>query len=527
MLRCGEQLVDGDVQIENQGNAPDEGKYDLNADHTHFVVVRDNTVNKTGINLFITRVMQILSSIGGHYQRENIESNLLTNVVDQPDLCSLINMEIPVVSIVVQGGYDCARLVLDSLKRNFPVLVLRGSGGLADLLAYAYMELKQRAKGSGAWGSWDPEYVESYLKPELSNKISHHFPKLRENALARNLFRDRILECVRLAKQNGLTYLTVLNMHNYSECRLEELSVYMLRALFKSKPRGRRHEATEGAVDDERLLKELYLTLDWNCPNVARDEVLVRDPSYVVRLQKDLFQSALVRPNREEFVDLFLTYGFRLHKFVTPNRLKSLFRLIYNEEFFRSVCWEGVLGHSLMSRPSKYFIDTDLNWLIEATTGIDNFVNSDHLYFSVLSMYVRDQASAERKALAILTMWAMFSNRQKLVRALWKHSDEPIHLALVLSMAYDRLSWYVGETNLKNELKEQSKIFADMAIGVLDDCYSEATCRAFDVLSEESPDWNYKTAVDLAANGRTRSFLAHPCVQKWLTNLFLVRWLCL
>lgn len=439
-------------------------------------------------------------------------------------------MEIPVVSIVIQGGYDSARLVLDCLKRQFPVVVIRGSGGLADLLAYAYGELKQRSRDAGPWGSWNPEFVESYLKPELSTKIIHHFPKLSENGLARNLFRDRILECIRLARQNGLSFMTVLNIHNYSECNLENLQVYLLRALFKSRGAGGATSdysrmgagAYDGSnISDDRLLKELYLTLDWNCPDVARTEVLAKDASYVQRLHKDLFQSALLRPNREEFVDLFLTYGFRLHKFVTPTRLRKLFKYIYFEEFFRSVCWEGVLGHSLLSKPSKHFIDTDLNWLIETSTGLDNFINSDHLYYNVLSMYIRDSNSAERKALAVLTMWAAFGNRQKLARTLWKHSDQPIHLALLMSMIYERLSWYVGETSLKMELKSESKLFADYATGVLDMCFSEDATRAFDVLSEESPDWNCKTAVDIAADARTRSFLAHPCCQKWLTNTFL------
>ena len=88
-------------------------------------------------------------------------------------------------------------------------------------------------------------------------------------------------------------------------------------------------------------------------------------------------------------------------------------------------------------------------------------------------------------------------------------------------MMLERLSWYVGEQNLKTELKDPSKLFADYAIGVLDLCFSQDENRANDVLSEESIDWNYKTAVDIAANARLRGFLAHPCCQKWLTNTFL------
>lgn len=63
--------------MENLGNTPEEAKYDLNPDHTHFVVVRDNTVNKTGINLFISRIIQFLSSIGGlEFNRENVETSM-------------------------------------------------------------------------------------------------------------------------------------------------------------------------------------------------------------------------------------------------------------------------------------------------------------------------------------------------------------------------------------------------------------------------------------------------------------------
>ena len=88
-------------------------------------------------------------------------------------------------------------------------------------------------------------------------------------------------------------------------------------------------------------------------------------------------------------------------------------------------------------------------------------------------------------------------------------------------MMLERLSWYVGEHNLKMELKDPSKLFADYAIGVLDLCFSQDEARANDVLSETSVYWNCKTAVDIAANGRLRAFLGHPCCQKWLTNTFL------
>ncbi|CAG2120476.1 unnamed protein product, partial [Medioppia subpectinata] len=206
-LRYGENIDGETVNLQNEGNLLDEQKYELNDNHSHYLVVRDNTVSKTGINMFALRIVQYLSTIGGRgeFSIDLLDQSGRTSPDDYvptiADLCSLTNTEIPIVSIVIQGGYDCARLVLDHLKRQQPVVVLRGSGGLADLLAFAYLETQQRCRDLA--DTWDAEYVESFLKPELANKIVNRFPRLRGNTLARNIFRDRILECVRLARQGG------------------------------------------------------------------------------------------------------------------------------------------------------------------------------------------------------------------------------------------------------------------------------------------------------------------------------------
>lgn len=135
-------------------------------------------------------------------------------------------------------------------------------------------------------------------------------------------------------------------------------------------------------------------------------------------------------------------------------------------------------------------------------------------------MYTRNSLSAERKALTLLAIWAVMQNRYRLVEVLWKYSDHPVHLALIISMFFERLSWHVLDTNLKNELKNRSKQFASFANGVLDKCYNDNISLAYNVLREANKDWNYMTAVDIAASAQLKKFLAHPCCQKWLTSTF-------
>lgn len=191
LLTCADKFEankDGVIQIENVGSRPEENKFDLNPDHTHFIIVKDDTMNKTGLNYFMLQLERHLS-----LPSDDDIGNRHSEAADVPTLCSA---EIPLIAIVCQGGTSCNKMVLEHIKRQIPVLVLQGSGGVADLLALAYNEIDRRGVTL-----WDPEFIETVLKPEISSRICQMFPKFRDNALSRNVFKDRIIECLRLACQ--------------------------------------------------------------------------------------------------------------------------------------------------------------------------------------------------------------------------------------------------------------------------------------------------------------------------------------
>ena len=41
-----ENTRDGNISIENTGCRPDENVYELNPDHTHFIIIRDDSASK-------------------------------------------------------------------------------------------------------------------------------------------------------------------------------------------------------------------------------------------------------------------------------------------------------------------------------------------------------------------------------------------------------------------------------------------------------------------------------------------------
>jgi hypothetical protein len=51
---------------------------------------------------------------------------------------------VPVVGLLVQGSPRGVNHVLTYLNDKMPIVILKGSGGIADLLAYAFEELVER-----------------------------------------------------------------------------------------------------------------------------------------------------------------------------------------------------------------------------------------------------------------------------------------------------------------------------------------------------------------------------------------------
>lgn len=57
-----------------------------------------------------------------------------------------------------------------------------------------------------------------------------------------------------------------------------------------------------------------------------------------------------------------------------------------------------------------------------------------------------------------------------------------------------------------------------MALGVLDISYRDVSAQAYAMLSRPIPDFNNKSAIEIAYDANYQQFIAHPCCQKWLTR---------
>jgi hypothetical protein len=240
---------------------------------------------------------------------------------------------------------------------------------------------------------------------------------------------------------------------------LHDLDKYILISLLKSQ--------LNNLQSKELLKKNLMLILDWNHPDIALSEIFQREGSYKLDVDKAMFEKALLKKNREEFIEIFLDQGFQIHRFLNHIKMFLLFEKCEDREFFLTVCIEKGLGCKLTQedfdemrlQPPEFF-QKYINPLVKKLSDIEDFFQVLEMSLNALKLYIEaGEFIAERKAIVYLIVFAVLLKRHKLAKILWKRTDQPICVALLCSMMYKRLSFLCHESYLKSELDEYSKFY--------------------------------------------------------------------
>ncbi|CAH1272711.1 TRPM7 [Branchiostoma lanceolatum] len=267
-------------------------QWELNPDHTHFIVVDD------GSNDNWNAEHELRLQLQHHYRSPRQVYNVLPGTTSRKKAN-------PVVCVLVQGGPASIQYVRGCVQQETPVLLLKGSGKAADLLAFAYEEIKERPP---------QEDWMQYLRAELSRRIFKTFPKSSQEEVQE--LKESIIDCVNDAIKEDQVFLSILEVHSFHD-DLENLDKYILTAILK---------AQADVSDDNVVQSDLQLTLQWNRPDLALSEIF-QSPYFPdnIKIPSRLFEKALLKKDREEFVELFLSQGFDPADFLTKNRYRRLF----------------------------------------------------------------------------------------------------------------------------------------------------------------------------------------------------------
>ncbi|CAF1295616.1 unnamed protein product [Rotaria sordida] len=561
--------VEDKLKMEIKVPQNEHAKLSLNSDHTHFIIIRKSPIGSSSTNISETKPTTIdadnklLEKITDSTEnvtnkfRNRFEAFLHQEALQQvitpvklPSLTThcqplLINKSnllsedgFPMVCTLVHGTPETIELVYRKIQQEIPIVVFKGTGLAADLIAFAYEEINTKNKKI---------FEDDYLKVELTRCLVDEYPELKDNNLKRNEICNYVMSIVKEADKEGRKFLSFVDV-NSTIPPLNDFHKFILSALLQGQK-----TVTDDKVNVEskenislkqsdklkriaelkrnaQIKQNLLLTLDWNLPDLALSEIFQRYDGMKYSIHTKLFDKAILEENLESFVDLFLDREFVLHRYLNSKKLINLFNQAKDKDFFIITSLEGV--RSLTGDEEEVeedFIEKDLNEIIKRLMGISNFFCKSEMDNNAAGIYLghisdkdiqKPKIRAEKTSLQHLIIYAVLMNRHKLAKILWKRSSEPIPLALICCMMFKNLAPYCHESYLKSLTIKQAKEFSDWAVGILDKSFNEDNNRTFEMLDERHPDWNYMTIVELAYRADNRDFMAHPVCQKWVTRQF-------
>ncbi|KAE9547695.1 hypothetical protein FO519_009092, partial [Halicephalobus sp. NKZ332] len=123
-----------------------------------------------------------------------------------------------------------------------------------------------------------------------------------------------------------------------------------------------------------------------------------------------------------------------------------------------------------------------------------------------------------------LLVWAVLTKRQDMALCMWEHGEEAMAKALVACRLYKSLAKEAAEDYLEVEICEELRKYADefrqLSLELLDTCYKHDDAQTLQLLTYELVYWSHKTCLSLAVIVNNKAFLAHPCCQILLADLW-------
>ncbi|VDK52174.1 unnamed protein product [Anisakis simplex] len=123
-----------------------------------------------------------------------------------------------------------------------------------------------------------------------------------------------------------------------------------------------------------------------------------------------------------------------------------------------------------------------------------------------------------------LFLWAVLTKRQEMALCMWQHGEEAMAKALVACRLYKSLAQEAAEDYLEVEICEELRQYADdfkkLSLELLEHCYHHDDAQTLQLLTYELSNWGNETCLSLAVMVNNKQFLAHPCCQILLADLW-------
>nr|XP_034192341.1 transient receptor potential cation channel trpm isoform X1 [Osmia lignaria]XP_034192342.1 transient receptor potential cation channel trpm isoform X1 [Osmia lignaria] len=476
---------------------------------------------------------------GGRYGAEIVLRRRLEKYISNLKLQPYTHSSIPVVALVIEGGTNTIRSVLEYVTDvpPVPVVVCDGSGRAADLIAFMH---KYASEGEGENG--ENEGPLESMREHLLDTIKRTFKVTTEQA---SQLYSELLQCTR--KKHLITVFRI------TQDRPQELDQTILTALFKSKQLS--------------PAEQLSLSLIWNRVDIARSEIFVYGQNWPPGALDQAMMQAL-QHDRIDFVKLLLENGVSMRKFLSIPRLEELYNtkegpsntLGYILRDVRPNIPRGymytlhdiglvinkLMGGAYRSQYTRRRFRVIYTKVMKRSGGHPQHMHRNSCVLSSGNRYYSGSGSKQDSlTMSLLAetlpanrdtplfdypfnellIWAVLTKRQQMALLMWQHGEEALAKALVALKLYKAMAHEAAEDDLEtevyDELRSYGKEFENIALELLDYCYRQDDDQTQQLLTSELQNWSGQTCLSLAVTANHRPLLAHPCSQIILADLWM------
>uniref|UniRef100_A0A0N4ZLR6 Transient receptor potential cation channel n=1 Tax=Parastrongyloides trichosuri TaxID=131310 RepID=A0A0N4ZLR6_PARTI len=511
LLKKREDFIGKDhtVYYRKTGNNVKSRFIALNNRHGYFLLTDNGTVGKWGSEIILRRRLE------GYFRERRTAGKT-----------------VPVVCVILEGGTFSIKTALQYVTTipKTPVVVCDGSGRASDMISFVHQYVQEDGT------------LHDELRKQLLLLIESVF---QLNKIESELLLKDLLECV--AQKEMLTIFRSGGEHR------SDFDHAILTALLRGY--------------DLTPTEQLSLALSWNRVDIARSDIFQPNIEWRMEDLHNIMIEALIY-DRVDFVRLLLENGVDMQKFLTIGRLEELYnsdkgptntlyyivrdvtKISHNYRYKLThigLAMEKLIGNGFKSYYSseefrknysdyknvwkrKYGGGSKVRRVNEQTwkTKMKSTFNDSVKKTVVINVdTLSDSGKIEvkfRYPFNELLVWAVLTKRHEMARCMWEHGEEAMAKALIACALNRNLAKEAREdyldVEISDDLKKNAEEFKQLSLDLLDCCYRQDDDKTLHLLTYELKYWGNETNISLAVMANNKQFLAHPCCQMLLADLW-------
>ncbi|PAA60679.1 hypothetical protein BOX15_Mlig018997g1 [Macrostomum lignano] len=405
----------------------------------------------------------------------------------------------PCVHLIIEGGRKDVQAALVSVETGSPVVVVKGSGRAANVIAYICenTELERYE-------------IEAITEEHFSSEFEPNSSEMR----------SLVDWLMKLAEPD---YQRMLNVYDAESMDPnEQLDRVILTTFLRQ--------------TSLSVVTQLNMAMAWNRPDLAAQEIFSseRKAKWEQLTGRDLEYSMLraLARNQTEFVSLLFDHGINIGTLLNLETLAGLYSSLINKPDPQMMRLREQLDY--LSSPLSSWLMTESKTVGYATHNESQTAYQERLLRAV-GLYVsaksggvlrspyprRDRSSYQAEDLLI---WSIVVQRTDMARIIWRQTSDTIASALVSAMMLRNMKSLAeseGSLEASAQLGAAADSFEGLAAGVLATCYAQDKQKTLDTLVRRLPVWDGQTLLTLADQGECMEFMSQQAVQTKISDIWI------